>query len=169
MDDRREDWRSGVDENLVTLNTAQRVTERQLDDLDLKYDDIDKLLRGDAELEHDGLIARLHSIETTLNKLAASVEGIKQIIEGDHTGHPGLKTELKDLKEGRLDRRQDRSDFWKFVTAIAVALITGGYLRSMWPKISTYLNKPTSDPVAQMIENAKKPKHRHYTIHEGDD
>ena len=78
-----DDWRARVDQSLVNLTSAQRVTDDQLDDLELKYEALDKVLRGDPEKDTDGVIARLHNLETSLNAIHA--ERLKIQIADDNT------------------------------------------------------------------------------------
>ncbi len=99
MDERRDDWRHGVDQNLVSLNAAQRVTDQQLDDLDLKYEIIDKVLRGDPESDTDGFAARLHNIENSAQDFRAEL----------------IKLRIADV--------QVRGFRWDFAKAVAVAII----------------------------------------------
>ena len=55
----------------MSLTTAQRTTDDQLDDLELKYEAFDKVLRGDPEEDTDGLIARMHNLENAVQELRA--------------------------------------------------------------------------------------------------
>lgn len=69
--ERREDWRNGVDKKLVDLTSAQRSTDDELDELDLKYDVLDKIMRGDPENDIIGFHERLHTVETGVRELLA--------------------------------------------------------------------------------------------------
>ena len=151
MDERRSDWRSGVDQNLVSLTTAQRVTDQQLDDLELKYVAIDKVLRGDPETDTDGFIARLHNLENSVNELKA--ERVKLMV-ADVT--------VKGFK-------------WEFLTKVTVQiLILAGVLILGWDKVESLVRKiiaQKQDPLELQIEKAKhpKPRYHHYTVHVSSD
>lgn len=91
-DERRDDWKSGVDDRLMSLTSSQRTTDDQLDDLELKYEALDRVMRGNPEEDTDGLIARLHNVENGLQELRAermkdrmgevSVKGVKWQVWG---------------------------------------------------------------------------------------
>lgn len=156
MDERRDDWHHGVDENLASLNTGQRVNDRAIKILEVSLRSTDKLLRGDPEKDTAGLIARLHDIETQLAKMNA-------VIFVDSTGKRGLVHEVEALSTGERTAEQR----WKFATAIVVAILSLlGLLITNWDRISAYLGHAKLDPLDQAIESARhpKPKHRHYII-----
>ncbi len=120
MDERRDDWKHGVDENLASLNAGQRVWEEELKRVRDQQEEFDRLIRGDPEQDTDGLMSRLHSFETDVRKLNA-------IILKDSTGSPGLQGRVEKL-EGKRDMRVER---WKLyvaiigmISAILVAVIT---------------------------------------------
>jgi hypothetical protein len=115
MEERRDDWRHGVDENLASLNAGQRVWERELVTIRRLLSDIDKFMRGDPDKDTDGVIGRLHSQETEIRRINA-------VIFKDATGKGGLLEDVKEIKGGREDRRLG----WANITKIAVALIMAG-------------------------------------------
>lgn len=158
MDERREDWRHGVDENLASLNTGQRVNDRLIEDFDLAVSRIDNILRGNPEEETSGLIGRMEKTETDVAQL-------KSIVIMDASGKKGLQHEVAILSSGE----RTASDRWKFATAVVVACISLiGLLITNWDRIQIYINRRTQDKVNQMIENTSRPKshHRRYVIHE---
>lgn len=154
MDERRDDWRRGVDENLASLNTGQRVNDRLIEDLDIAVKQVADLLHG---TDTGGIIGRLEAIEHTVAELRA-------IIIMDASGKRGLQYDVQQMREGREDRRSG----WGNLTKIAVAAIMSGLIGHFWHDIAGWLDKKPTDPVDLMIENAKhpKPKHRHYVIRE---
>src|SRR5689334_6220954 len=99
MDERRDDWRRGVDENLASLNAGQRVWERELAIIRKLLAETDNLLRGDAEKDTDGAIARLHQAETAINLL-------KAVLLKDAAGGKGLMGRVEDLENA--DKRSER-------------------------------------------------------------
>lgn len=156
MDDRRGDWSHGVDENLASLNAGQRVWEHEQKELRRALDKIDRLLRGDVEKNTAGIIDRLHELET-------AVAEFKAVLLMDKAGgNKGLINEVRELKEGREDRRLS----WKLLTKIIVACIVSGLLGSLWPRIKALWEEPSKDPVNRMIEKAAHPKakYRRYQI-----
>jgi len=159
MDDRRDDWRSGVDENLVSLNTAQRVTDREVEDLELKYEGHDKILRGDPEHDTDGLVARLHTQENLVNELRAEYGALKQTIRGYHDGSPGLEGRVDALEGIKKNRERKEGYYWQFITAVAVAIIgLVGIILTNLKEIKAHLPKSKPSPLSQKIEKAKHKK-----------
>jgi hypothetical protein len=137
-DDRRDDWRHGVDENLASLNTGQRVTDKLIEDLELKYDEFDRLVRGDPEKDTDGVIGRLHRIENAVDEIRVIMIKTKMAeVEVTKT-----KWELS----GRLIER---------ILILAVALLLG------WDKLFPLYKKIVNHragPVEIAIEKAKHKK-----------
>lgn len=122
----------------MSLTTAQKVTDRQLDDLDLKYQAIDKILRGDPETDTDGFAARLHVVENGLQEIRATL----------------LKAHMADVEVTKSK--------WEFAGKILERLlILAGILLLGWDKLQSLylslLNQPPS-PLEQRIEQAKHPK-----------
>jgi hypothetical protein len=114
--DRRDDWAHGVDELLVTLTTAQKVTDQQLDELESTLDALDKILRGDPEKDTDGLIARLHTMENHIAKLDSCVFK-------DTAGNKGIQGRLEDIE--REERNAGyRWKFWTAIVGMILATIT---------------------------------------------
>jgi hypothetical protein len=147
-DERRDDWRHDVDESLVALNAAQRVTDRLLEDLDANYAALDRLLRGDPEKDTDGVIAKIHLLETQLARLNA-------VIFMDSTGKKGLQHEVEILSSGE----RTQGERWKFATAVIVAIITSAALViTNWDHIAAYFNQKDTDPVDVAIEKSKHPR-----------
>ena len=156
MDERRDDWRQGVDENLASLNTGQRVNDRLIEDLELKVSAIEALLHG---TDTTGLIGRVEDIENIAAEL-------RSVVIMDASGNRGLQHDVRELKEGRTDRRLNLSN----ITKIIVAMIASGLITHFWADIQGFFYKPESstDVVTRMIIKAsqKPKKHRRYVIHE---
>ena len=157
MDDRRGDWEHGVDENLAGLNTGQRVTDRLLEDLDQNYGALDRLLRGDAEKETDGLIAKVHEIETKLARINA-------VLFVDSTGHKGIQHDVESLLSGE----RTVAERWKFAAAVLVAALSLlGLVLTNWLKITSYVeDKTITNPLDQAGEQSKHPRVKHLIIRE---
>lgn len=137
MNDRRDDWRTGVDESLIMLKTAQRVTDQQVDDLEVKYEAIDKILRGDPEIDTDGFAARLHNVENGLQEIRATL----------------LKMHMADVEVSKSK--------WEFAGKIIERLlILAGILLLGWDKLEGLYQKilhQKQSPLEQRIEQAKHP------------
>lgn len=156
MDDRRDDWRHGVDENLASLNAGQRVWDREVVIIRKALAEMDALLRGDRQNDTDGAIARLHQLENSLNLL-------KAVILKDSAGSKGLVGRVEALESGER-RSEIHLKVWIAVVGLISAVAVG--VLSNLDRIQAFLNKPTQDPVDRAIERAvhPKPRHRHYVI-----
>ncbi len=151
MDERREDWRQGVDENLASLNAGQRVWEREVGIILKQLDEADHLLRGDPDKDTDGVMARLHNLENDLALMRA-------IVLKDAAGGRGLVDRVAALESGE----RTAGDRWKFATAVIVAVISfAGLIVTNLDRIeSAFTRKGKPDKLTEMIERAKRPKAR---------
>ncbi len=154
MDERRDDWRHGVDENLASLNAGQRSQDTKLDRLEEKQEETDSILHGETD---SGLIGRIEDLEADVARLNA-------VIFQDAAGKKGLHHDIQMLLEGREDRRNQ----WGNLTKIIVAAIMSGLITHFWQDIRAFLNRKPTDPLDQMIDRAAHPKarHRHVVIRE---
>lgn len=151
MDERREDWHHGVDENLASLNAGQRVWDRENTLFRKEVSELKSLLLGDAQKETDGLIARLHQIENQMNLFRA-------ILLKDAAGMGGLVGRVEAIESG--ERRADSHlKLWiaivGFLSAATVAGITN------IDRIEKFFKQTSTDPVDKMIERTRHPKSRH--------
>ena len=156
MDERRDDWRHGVDENLASLNAGQRAWERELSAIRKALADIDNLLRGDPERDTDGIVARLHSQENDVNLL-------KAVLLKDKAGNRGIVGRVEALESGER-RSETHLKLWIAVVGLVSAFLVAAV--SNLDRIEAFLNRKSKDPVDQAIDRAKKPRNRyhHYTI-----
>ncbi len=108
--ERRGDWEKGVDENLAMLNSAQRSTDKEINDLDLRGEEHERTLHGDSETS--GLIGRIEGLEHLTAQLNSCV-----------FSSPGNKTGLDKRVDTLEDGSQTSGFKWSFATAVTVALI----------------------------------------------
>lgn len=150
---RKEDkeWREKVDHEQVTLITGHQVLNARVDEIEETLTELDEVLRGDRQQKIGGILARMHDLENQLARLNA-------VIFVDSTGKKGLQHEVQILQSG--ERTMEYR--WKFWTSIVVAVISLlGLLVTNWDKILGYLiHSKKSDPVEQMLNRAKRSKHR---------
>ncbi len=130
MNERQDDW--------------QRATDRQLDDLELRYDAIDRVLRGNHEDKEDGLIAEVHAIDIKVNDIRAELFRIKQFFSDE-----------------KHERREDRRLNWGNITKIIIAIITSGTVGIFWRDIRSYIEKHEKTDFFEMTKSPKHPKPRH--------
>lgn len=148
MNDRRDEWAHGVDENLASLNASQRVWDQELSQIRAILDEIDDLLRGDTQRETSGIIGRLERLEHEITKANA-------VLFVDSTGKKGLAHDV-DVLMGRIEERKVR---WSSLTAIIVAVISSlTLLLTNLDKLKHLLPKDNPDQVSRMIEKAKRKK-----------
>lgn len=154
MDERRDDWRSGVDENLASLNAGQRVWEREVGSIRKLLTEIDNLLRGDPERDTDGAISRLHQLENEVNLL-------KAVLLKDKAGNKGIVNRVEALEAGER-RSESHLKLWIAIVGLVSALTVAAI--SNLDRITAFLNHGKKDPVEQLIEKARKPKVRRHHI-----
>ncbi len=154
-------WREKIDERILILTTSLNGINDQIDEIQERLKDIDDILRGDAKQDIGGLMQRLHLVETKVSSISAA-------IFADMHGRGGLVNDVADLKEGRLDLREEASNKWKFWTAVVVACITTtGFLIKMWPDIrgifiddgKTAYQHLTQPKILKKPTRNKAPKH----------
>lgn len=144
-DERRDDWKHSVDEHLVNLTTAQKVTDRQLEDCERILTRLDRVISGDPQADLSGIVEQMHQIQRDLNKINA-------VIFVDSTGKRGLLHEVEALTSGE----RTASERWKFATAVTVAIISMvGLLLTNWNRVLGFLNQGTIP-----FEQSETPKHR---------
>ncbi len=153
MDERRDDWRHGVDENLASLNSGQRVWEHDQQLLGKALSDIDALLRGSTEEDTDGMVARVHNLEN-------DVALMKAILLTDKAGNKGIVSRVEDLESG--ERTSDNR--WKFATAVVVAILSlAGLVATNWQRIDTFMTGSDFPSVPRPVPHRR---HRRVVIHE---
>lgn len=151
VEERRDDWHRGVDENLASLNAGMRVWDRELEKIHKGIAGIDDLLRGDAEKDTDGLLQRTHAAETEIRFLRA-------VVLDDPSGHIGLQGRVEKLE----NREKTEVERWKFraavlglLGAVVIAVVTN------LDKIERFIGRNQKpDPVQEAIERAKRPRGR---------
>lgn len=104
-----------VNESLVNLTTAQKVTNDHLDSIDETLDALDRVIRGDYEKDQDGLVARFKKVETYVNELRA-------VVLEDSTGKKGLVTTVEGLVTGKMEKVERRQNKISLIIAIITSL-----------------------------------------------
>ncbi len=154
MDERRDDWHHGVDENLASLNAGQRVQDRETQIIRKQIRDHDVLLRGDPEKDTDGQIARLHNLENEILLMRA-------VLLKDAAGGRGLVGRVEALEGG--ERTSDRHlKVWISVIGLLSALLVA--VASNLDRIEAFLGRKDTDPVHKAIERAKHPPRRRIRV-----
>ena len=156
--DRRGDWENDVNKNLISLNTAVQSVQKLIEELELDYAAFDRVLRGDAEEGTDGLIARQHTTENMVNELRAELRTLRTVVEGDHTGTPGLKQKVDSLL-GKRERSEKREGyFWHFITAsVGSVLMVRTLLILNWERIEDFVKAHW--PHSAQVTQQQKKKH----------
>lgn len=156
-----EEWRSRVDDRLASLTSGETVQNDRLDEVDEEIEAIRVLLEGNPKDRGDnGVKGDVYDLSKIINELRA-------IMMPDNFGHGGVASRLRTL-EKKAGIEQTRVEYhWKFLTAVAVAVITTfGLLVKEWPDLKKMWAKESANPLDAMIEKAKhpKPRHHHYTV-----
>lgn len=158
MDDRRDDWHHGVEENLASLNAGQRVWERDLHAIRKTLADIDNLLRGDPEKDTDGIVARLHSQENEVNLL-------KAILLKDRAGNKGIVGRVEDLESGER-RSETHLKLWVALISLASAMTVAAI--SNLDRIEAFVNRRKIEQVSHKGSHSKA-KHKREEPQQSDD
>lgn len=157
MDERRDDWRKGVDERLVSLTSAQRSSDTEIEDLGVQVADAARLLHGDEGEDKAGLVERIHELERLVNLLRGTVLP-------DYTGKGGFAWRLDALEQRREERVSSARDKWKLagVVIFAIVLLIREVVHDL-PDLKAYFHKPIATNVEQDIEDAfQPPKSKHH-------
>lgn len=155
-EERRDDWRQGVDQSLAMLTSAQRTTDKELEDLDVRLHDTEQMLHGDTE--NSGLIGRIETLEHQNAELRA-------IILTDATGEKGLQHDVQVLMSGE----KTSGERWKFATAFSVAIISLlGLLITNWQSIQGFIEKRSKPHNGQSTARPRhaRAKTRHVILRE---
>lgn len=143
-----DDWRNRVDERLVDLTTAQKVTNDHLDQIDETLDALDRTIRGDYEKDHDGLVSRFKEVEHTVSQLRA-------VVLQDSTGKKGLVATVDALVSGKMDVVERR----KHRASIIIAIITSGALViTNLDKIGIFWKHTFGKPEVKRSRQRQRPK-----------
>lgn len=156
MDERRDDWRKGVNDRLVSLTAAQRSADTELEDIGVQVADAARLLHGDEGEDKAGLIERIHELERLVNLLRGTVLP-------DYTGKGGFAWRLDALETRREERVSSARDKWKLAGVVIFALVL--LIREIvhdLPDLKAYFHKPIMENVEQDIQDIGKPKSKHH-------
>lgn len=161
---RREDDRRWIEriENLearvVSLTSAQKTTDDDIDDLATKIADLEILLRGDMSTRDSGLVGQVNAIETELNS-------ISRVFHPDAAGGKGIVGQLKELK-AKLDGKERDLGAWLMFWAKVIGAIgsIAVVAVSSWPTISAYWKQTGKDMTTlnKKINRANHPRVQRY-------
>ncbi len=149
-------WRESIETRTVSLTSSQKVTDDELDDLQIQLEEFRVEIEGDPKRRDPGLIGQVNAIETSLNS-------VQRVLQPDATGNSGLIAEFRKLKN-TVQFGERRSEYrWKFWAAIgAAALLLVREVIHDLPQIKTFLNSPAEDALGRIVEHAKHPKARYH-------
>jgi len=146
VDNRRDEWRSWIDST---------VREHEV-----LYERLDSRVHS-AEIIANEARAEFRTIREELKK---ELREIRNAINGDAAGYPGMRQDLAELK-GERSRKDMRTGYrWNFWTAlipvmVAQSVILIGLLIVNWGALEAFWNKHNKlGPLEQRIERAKHPK-----------
>ena len=165
MNEREDDrkWRESVEARLVSLTSAQKITDDQLDEIAVDIEDLNETLNGTPKERDGGLIGQVNALETGLNS-------VRSVLQPDSLGHGGLINEFRTLKHIVSGKEKSLEYRWGLLNSatvtigsIIVALITSAaFLVTNWDRVSAFLKheeKPSQ--IDTLIHNAEHPKSRH--------
>jgi hypothetical protein len=113
-----QDWVNSVENRLVSLTSAQKQTDDELDDLDARLEELNHLLEGKPDDKTD------NGLKGDLNDLTRSLRKLEAIMAPDSLLQGGVINRLKAL-ESAMGMKQIRStNRWQFGTAVATVTVT---------------------------------------------
>lgn len=164
-----------LEAELKSLKAEHRIAERLTNDLLRKYVAIDKTIRGDSDLDTDGLIARMHVLENTVNLLRAELKASKgdlgrelkaldNTVNGDMAGNDGHEQRIRELEGKRKTKDKREGYFWHFIWATASgSVLVAGWLIMNWDHVENFSKAVWRhihpQPVATEKATPKKAKH----------
>lgn len=147
--DEDKEWVRQVDHQLVTAITAIQVMQDQVKELKDQARDQEITLHG--ERKHTGLVSEYERHDGLLTHL-------NSVIFMDSTGKKGLVHEVEALKRG--DSRMEYH--WKFLTAVAVALLyIITHVVMNWDKIALNFRDATYTPSEELKKEIASDKKKH--------
>ena len=145
-------WRERVDERLVNLNAAQKTADGELDEIQEKLGQVDRIIRGDPEEKLEGLFEMLHHLQNEINKFNA-------LFNPDIHGNGGLRNDINSLLDKRRRSETREGYIWKFVTALVVQfLILIGLCVVNWDRIQWFVMVKQHTYQAASVERETKRK-----------
>ncbi len=146
-----QEWRKTVETRLVSLTSAQKTTDDDLDKHDGRIEEIEELLEGDPLKREDS------GLKGDVKELNRSVNELRAIMAPDHLGHGGIKHRL-DAVENALGLKVENSiGRWKAVVAAisATALITSAVVYNL-DRITASLRKFLGQDVVLISKPQRK-------------
>lgn len=110
-------WRESVETRLVSLTSAQKTTDDQLDELESRMEELEFMLEGRPSDRNDtGIKGDIQDLNKGLNEL-------RTIMAPDALGHGGIKNRLNACEAalGLAEKRAENR--WQFATGVAVATV----------------------------------------------
>jgi len=150
------EWRKSVESRLVSLTSAQKTTDDDLDKITTRLDEVDELLEGDPlKREDSGLKGDVKDLGRGLNELRA-------IMAPDHLGHGGVKHRLEAVESALGLRRESNEHKWKLILAVIglTGVVTTAVVSNL-DKIEKFVkNQFTTGPLEKKIDKSRGPKKR---------
>jgi hypothetical protein len=109
-------WRESVEARLVSLTSAQKTTDDQLDDFEERLNQLDEFLEGKPNDKND------NGIKGDIKDLSVGLNTLRAIMAPDQLGQGGVIARLKTLERAAGIEEKSIENRWKFWTALAVAI-----------------------------------------------
>lgn len=154
-------WREKVDDRLVSLTSAQKTTDDELDKHEERIENAEILLEGDELKEDDeGVVGDVEVLMRKHNEIRA-------IWAPDNLGEGGWENRLRAVENELGIKRKTRLNRKAFAAAVGIALAsTTGFVVSNWDKVESmaaWVGKrfqPASSQVVQKGARAGAPRKR---------
>lgn len=151
FDEEGHKWRESVETRLVSLTSAQKQTDDDLDKYEARLDAMDDLLEGKPEDKDDS------GLKGDLQDLARGLKKLEVIMAPDSLQHGGVIKRLEALESLAGIKLKASENRWKFGTVVAAATVTAiaGIITALLALDP--VRKSVGVWVASYIEAPKKP------------
>ena len=151
-------WRESVEARLVSLTSAQKTTDDDLDKQMARLNELDELLEGDPLKRDDS------GLKGDVSELNRAVNALRAIMAPDALGHGGVKNRL-DACEDALGLKVQTSKYrWLVVLGIisASSAVTVALVENLDRIASVYahLTHATKTPPSHSKRSGNKRRHK---------
>jgi hypothetical protein len=162
---RQEDqqWRDSVQSRIVSLTDSEVTQNDRLDEIDGEIHALREMLDGKVSDRDD------NGIKGDLHELARGLSELRMLMAPDHLGQGGVIARLKALERQAGIEEKTIENRWKFLTALAVAIVSavalvltnldrlGPSIKKFW---STEVGSESRPPRKRTVKTNKQRRQR---------
>ncbi len=161
-----QEWRKSVESRLVSLTSAQKTTDDDLDKHETRIDEVEQLLEGDPLKRDDS------GLKGDVSDLTHAINTLRAIMAPDALGHGGIKSRLDAVERALGLKVQNTEGRWKAIAAAigATAIITSAlfanlgslehFVKKVWNVGMGLESTPQKKSTARTSKNHRRPPKR---------